>query len=226
MSPARSVRRWAELSLAALDENATAAQGLHPIADVRADAYGHGLETVLRRIDHVGFEAFLVSPDTEIAGLRTPLQTTVPSAPDALAAAELYGVAPGSRTVLRVGAEILAVKSVAKGEGVSYGYTYVTPRDTRLALVGAGYAHGIVRRASNRARVAVGSSQRTIVGSISMDQCTIDLDGADASEGDDVVFFGDAERGEPTLREWQEQTGIRALAITSRLGSHFERRIV
>lgn len=227
--PARpSVGRWAELSLEALDENAHRVRPIRPIADLRADAYGHGLALVADRLDAHGFDAFLVSPGVSAPGLRTHLIVDAAAAPtDAaiLTGPELYGAVAGWRAVLRVGAEILAVKEVAADEGVSYGYTYVTPGDTTLALVGAGYAHGIVRRASNAARVAVGGEQRTIVGMISMDQCSVDLAGADASAGDDVVFYGDPARGEPSLAQWQEDTGIRALAITARLSPQVERRI-
>lgn len=212
----------------ALDENAERARAFRRIADLRADAYGHGLGVVAPRLDAHGFDAFLVSAEARLPGLRTPLVTDAADAPidaAALTGPELYGAVEGWRAVLRVGAEILAVKEVAAGEGVSYGYTHVTAQDTTLALVGAGYAHGIVRRASNAARVALAGVQRTIVGVISMDQSTVDLAGAPATVGEDAVFYGDPARGEPSLSEWQQATGIRALAITARLSPHFERRI-
>lgn len=219
----KSVRRWSELSLAALDDNAARVRETTSVADLRADAYGHGLTTVAERLDRHGFEAFLVSPDAEPLGVRTRTLTTSDDVPTS--AAQLFGIDEGFRAVLRTGAEVLAVKDVPAGEGISYGYTHVTARDTRIALIGAGYAHGIVRRASNAAKVRVGGAQRTIVGVISMDQLTVDLDGVSAVEGDDAVFFGDPDRGEPSLREWAAATGIRALAITSRLSDGFERRI-
>jgi alanine racemase len=223
-----SVRRWVEISTAALDSNGRRARERSRFADLRADAYGHGLALVAERLDAAGFEAFVVSPDVPTVAarhLRTPFVS--PAQVDAadLTGPELYGAAPGWQPVLRVGAEILAVKDVPAGEGVSYGYTYVTERDTRLALIGAGYAHGVVRRASNRAPVLVGGAQRIIAGVISMDQLTVDLAGADAAAGDDAVFFGDPERGEPALTSWAEATGIRALAITARLSDRLERRI-
>lgn len=216
------MRRWIELSLRALDENAERARSASPIADLRADAYGHDLALVAERLDRHGFEAFLVSPGTD-ATARTPLVTAAD--PRDLTGAELFGIRSGWSPVLRAGSEVLAVKSLPAGEGVSYGHTWVAPHDTTLALVGAGYAHGIVRRASNSAQVAVGGVQRTIVGVISMDQLTVHLDGADVAEGDDVVFFGDPGRGEPSLEDWEAVTGIRALAVTSRLSRAFERRI-
>lgn len=224
MAHAPSVRRWAELSLAALDENAERAREGARIADLRADAYGHGLALVAERLDRHGFDSFLVSPDAAPAAVRTRVVTADEIDPAEATGPDLFGIHPERRAVLRVGAEILAVKRVRAGEGLSYGHTYVTAHDTTIALVGAGYAHGIVRRASNVAQVAVGGALRTIAGVISMDQCTIDLDGVRAQEGDDVVFFGDPERGEPALLQWQQATGIRALAIASRVTTAFARR--
>lgn len=218
-----SVRRWIEFSLRALDENAERVRSTARVADLRADAYGHGLALVAERLDRHGFEAFVVSPGEDPGDVRTPVVTSAD--PYGMTGPELFGAAAGWRPVLRVGAEILAVKAVAAGEGVSYGHTWIAPHDTTLALVGAGYAHGIVRRASNTAPVLVGGAPRTIVGVISMDQLTVHLDGAAVSEGDDAVFFGDPDRGEPTLAQWQEATGIRALAITSRLSAGFARSV-
>lgn len=221
-----SVRRWIELSLRALDENAERARSTTPIADLRADAYGHGLSVVADRLDRHGFDAFLVSPGSDPGAVRTPVITaTAGIHPGELAGEELFGIRRGFTPVLRAGAEVLAVKRIAAGEGVSYGHTWVAPADTELALIGAGYAHGIVRRASNAAQVAVSGASCTIVGVISMDQLTVHLDGAKVAEGEDAVFFGDGERGEPTLAQWQEATGIRALALTSRLSAGFARRV-
>jgi alanine racemase len=159
------VRRWIELSLRALDENAERARSTTPIADLRADAYGHDLRVVAERLERHGFDAFLVSPGADPGPVRTPVITTTAGIdPSALSREELFGIRRGFTPVLRAGAEVLAVKRIAAGEGVSYGHTWAAPSDTELALVGAGYAHGIVRRASNAAQVAVNGAPCTIVG--------------------------------------------------------------
>ncbi|WP_041375514.1 alanine racemase [Polymorphum gilvum] len=51
------------------------------------------------------------------------------------------------RPVARVEARILQLRTVRAGEGVGYGLAQTVRRDTRLAVVAAGYADGLLRRA-------------------------------------------------------------------------------
>ncbi|TPX03721.1 alanine racemase, partial [Schumannella luteola] len=55
------------------------------------------------------------------------------------AARAVYGIS-GGRPVLTLLGELVAVKHVPAGSGVSYGYTHRTERPTVLGLVGLGYA--------------------------------------------------------------------------------------
>jgi alanine racemase len=124
---------------------------------------------------------------------------------------------------MRLEGEVVAVKRVPADRGVSYGYTYRTSRPTTLVLVGLGYADGILRVASNKAPVQVGATRGRVTGRIAMDQFVVDIGDGDASPGDAVVLFGDAERGEPTVLDWADALGVAAPVITSRLGRRIER---
>ncbi|MBT1035189.1 alanine racemase [Canibacter sp. lx-45] len=127
----------------------------------------------------------------------------------------VYGLSPfascssqdlGLRPALRLKAQIVALRRVPAGTGVSYGHNYVAPRDTVLGLVPVGYADGMPRALNNaNAEVLIAGARRPIVGRIGMDQCIIDL-GLELGErvhlGDEVVLFGDPARGEPAVEEW------------------------
>ena len=80
--------------------------------------------------------------------------------------------------------EVVGVKRVERGLGVSYGGEYVTPRATTLALVGLGYADGVTRAATGRP-VAIGGAAQPIRGRVAMDQFVLDV-------GDQPVGVGDA----------------------------------
>src|SRR5690606_28513030 len=108
------------------------------------------------------------------------------------------------------------------GAGVSYGYTYRTGSPTTLALVGLGYADGVPRLASNRARVAIGGAPHPLVGRIAMDQVVVDLGDAAATPGDAVALFGDAP-GAPAAADWAGWTGRSALALTAGLAPRIRR---
>ncbi|MGH3355592.1 MAG: alanine racemase [Nocardioidaceae bacterium] len=116
------------------------------------------------------------------------------------------------------------VKRVGRGQGVSYGHTFVTERDTVLGLVPLGYGDGILRHASNRAEVSVGGSRYPVVGRVCMDQFVVDL-GPDTTvrAGDEVVVFGTGGSGEPTAQDWADAAGTISYEIVSRLGSRITR---
>ncbi|WP_404311932.1 tRNA (adenosine(37)-N6)-threonylcarbamoyltransferase complex ATPase subunit type 1 TsaE [Agrococcus terreus] len=83
--------------------------------------------------------------------------------------------------------ELVGVKRVEGGLGVSYGGTYVTAAPTTLALVGLGYADGVTRGATGRPVVLDGASH-PIRGRVAMDQLVLDLGGGDAAVGDAVAI--------------------------------------
>jgi alanine racemase len=89
---------------------------------------------------------------------------------------------------------ISLVKQVEKGEGISYGRTYVTKRPSIIATVTTGYADGYNRLLSNRGFVMIRGKKAPIVGRICMDQTLIDVtDIPDVKMGDIVVLMGESD---------------------------------
>ncbi|WP_216694961.1 alanine racemase [Dietzia psychralcaliphila] len=107
-------------------------------------------------------------------------------------------------------AEVLMVKRIAAGQGVSYGHTWHAPRDTTVALVAAGYADGVWRLLSGRLDVSIDGRRYPNVGRVCMDQFVVDL-GPDPGEtvraGDTAVLFGTGADGGPTAAEWARTLG-------------------
>ena len=98
---------------------------------------------------------------------------------------------PGLRPAMALRARIEQVKTLPSGVAVSYGCTYVTERETRVATVCAGYADGVPRAISNRASVLVHGKRSPIIGRVCMDQLMIDVtDIPEASVGDLATVFG------------------------------------
>jgi alanine racemase len=141
-----------------------------------------------------------------------------------------YGLLPapglgdfGLRPAMTLTARVAGVKRVPPGSGVSYGHTYVTTRETTLALVPAGYGDGVPRRGSNLLEVLAGGRRRRIAGRVCMDQFVIDMDGEAISPGDEVVLFGPGDRGEPTAEEWAQALGTISYEIVTRIGTRVPR---
>lgn len=127
---------------------------------------------------------------------------------------------------MTVRAPLAMVKRIARGDGVSYGHTWIADRDTTVGLVPAGYAEGIPRAAGNEASVWVAGEQRPIRGRVCMDQFVVDLGDDPADVGDEVVLFGPGDRGEPTAQDWAEAVGTINYEIVTRVGGRLRRRYV
>jgi alanine racemase len=103
---------------------------------------------------------------------------------------------------------LASVKPLRSQESVGYGRTHRAVRGTTIGLVPVGYADGYARALSNRAWVLVGGRRVPVVGTISMDQLTVDL-GPESGDrvGDEVVLLGpqDGERiTAEELARWRE----------------------
>jgi alanine racemase len=126
------------------------------------------------------------------------------------------------RPVMRLRAQLVNVKTIAAGTGVSYGSTWTAPADTRVALVPLGYADGIPRHAGNRGEVQLGGGRAPVRGRICMDQFVVELDD-DAEMGDEVVLFGGGGSGEPTAADWAAWCDTIGYEIVTRIGSRVPR---
>lgn len=111
----------------------------------------------------------------------------------------LYGLSPDCSVKLPVELEpvmelkacVSQVKTVEAGVCVSYGRTFVTDRETRIASVTIGYADGYPRLLSDRASVLVRGKRARLLGRVCMDQLMIDVsDIQDVREGDTVTLIG------------------------------------
>jgi alanine racemase len=95
------------------------------------------------------------------------------------------------RPCLSLRARIISLRDVAAGEGVGYGARFVTARPSRIAVIAAGYADGLVRARTNRGSALLRGKRVPLVGTISMDLATVDAtEVRDAAVGDIVTIYG------------------------------------
>ncbi|MGB6483021.1 MAG: alanine racemase [Candidatus Acidiferrales bacterium] len=92
---------------------------------------------------------------------------------------------------LSLRSRIISLREIAAGESVGYSARFVAERPSRIAVIAAGYADGIVRQRSNRGCVIVKGRLVPLVGAISMDLSMVDVtDVPDVSVGDVVTIYG------------------------------------
>ncbi|PJJ73182.1 alanine racemase [Diaminobutyricimonas aerilata] len=145
----------------------------------------------------------------------------------------MYGLSPfdgvssaelGLTPAMTLSAEVVSVKRVPAGSGVSYGFTYRTAGDTTLALVAMGYADGVPRQASNRGPVTIGGVTHTVSGRIAMDQFVVDVGNTPVQAGDRAVLFGDPADGVPSADDWALAADTINYEIVTRVGPRVPRR--
>lgn len=111
----------------------------------------------------------------------------------------LYGLDPfgrdpadhGLEPVLSLHTYVADVKRIHEGEPVGYGRSWRAPADTWVAVLPVGYGDGFRRGLSNNCEVLLGGRRLPLVGTISMDNVTIDL-GPETSveQGEPAVLIG------------------------------------
>ncbi len=97
------------------------------------------------------------------------------------------------RPVMTLKTRVLQIKRVPAGSGVSYGHTFVAPRESVIGVLAVGYADGYRRGLQHGGEVMVRGQRAPIVGAVCMDLTMVDLtDVPDASIGDEVILWGGA----------------------------------
>ncbi|EOM78624.1 alanine racemase [Rhodococcus rhodnii] len=177
----------------------------HPTIDLQKTAFDAALDGLRRaglkpaRVHMANSAATLTRPDLRYDMVRPGIS--------------VYGFSPvpqlgtfGLRPAMTVRAQVILVKRVRAGEGVSYGHLWTAERDTTVALIPMGYADGLPRTLSGRFEVQLGGRRRRAIGRVCMDQFVVDLgeneDGVE--EGDDAYVFGNGDHGEPSAQAWAD----------------------
>jgi alanine racemase len=143
----------------------------------------------------------------------------------------LYGISPLPefrkllKPVMTWKTRICLVREVPKGSSISYGRTFIAPRNMRVATLSAGYADGYPWHLSNRGAAVLVRGQRCpILGRVTMDLMVIDVSQlSDLQVGDDVVLMGRDGTEEISCVELGERAGTISWEIVTRIGARVRR---
>jgi alanine racemase len=111
----------------------------------------------------------------------------------------LYGCDPmnldpaahGLEPALELTSYVAAVKAAGPGDSTGYGRRWVAPWDTWIATVPLGYGDGLRRALTNNCEVLIGGRRYPLVGTVSMDNITVEVGTSEAVRyGDPVTIIG------------------------------------
>lgn len=144
----------------------------------------------------------------------------------------LYGLHPSKETknkidlkpVMQLKTVISQVKTIPKDVSISYGRTFVSKEEMKIASVAIGYADGYSLRFSNKAKMLVKGKRVHIVGRVCMDQLMLDVsDVLNVSEGDIVTVFGTDNEENITVDELADLIGTINYEIICLIGKRVPR---
>jgi len=141
----------------------------------------------------------------------------------------IYGLYPDGRRpldlrpALSLKTRVAFVKRVPAGSAVSYGGTYVTWKETSLAVLPIGYADGLSRRLGNRGQVIIHGHYCPIVGNVTMDHTMVDVGDLPVRIGDEVILLGTDGNLAVTADDWARHLGTINYEITCMLTNRVER---
>lgn len=208
---------WSHFAYADAPGHETIARQAGVFTEAVAHAESAGLRPEVRHLANSA--ATLTAPDQHFDLVRPGIAVYGLSPVPDVAGPHDYGLRPA----MTLAADLVLVKRVPAGSGVSYGHTYTTDRDTTVGLVPLGYADGVPRAGGNLGPVLAAGRTRTVAGRVCMDQLVLDLGDDPAAAGDEVVLFGDGSDGGPTAQDWAAATGTISYEIVTRIGPRVPR---
>ncbi len=130
----------------------------------------------------------------------------------------IYGLDPfqgdpaehGLSPAMSLHSYVADVKRFAAGRSAGYGRTWRAPVDTWVGVLPLGYGDGVRRGLSNNAEVLIGGRRHPVVGTVSMDNLTVDLGPtSEIRRGEEAVLIG--AQGKEAIRA--EEVAMRLATI-------------
>lgn len=121
---------------------------------------------------------------------------------------------PKLKQAIGLKGRITNIHTMQKGEGISYGYSYIADKPTKIATIPIGYADGVPRGLSNKIYGELNGTKIKQVGNITMDQMMFDITGIDATEGDIITLLNDKDL---TIDNWANLINTINYELTCRL---------
>jgi alanine racemase len=129
----------------------------------------------------------------------------------------------GLEPALELRSYVAAVKPIAPGESVGYGRRFVAREPSWIGTVPVGYGDGVRRALTNDCDVLVGGRRVPLVGTVSMDNVTVDLGAEPVAVGAEAVLIG-AQGSERVLaEEWARRLGTINYEITCGISARVPR---
>jgi alanine racemase len=120
---------------------------------------------------------------------------------------------------LNLTSRLVQVRTMRKGETVSYDRTFVVPQDMPVGVAPIGYVHGLSRRRSNRGHAVINGQEAPLLGRVCMNLSMYDLSRIQPlpDVGETIAVLGSPRLGADLAGSWQETNAYETLCLFGRL---------
>ena len=145
----------------------------------------------------------------------------------------MYGVAPSLEVskkisllpALSLHARVAFVHRLSAGAKVSYGSRYELKNAATIVTVPIGYADGVPRSLGlTGGEVLINARRYPLAGTVTMDQCMVDVGDDEIAVGDEVVLLGRQGNEEITAQEWADRLAMIPWEVVTGIGPRVPRR--
>lgn len=137
----------------------------------------------------------------------------------------LYGLGSAEtqlnlKQVFTLKSMLALIRELPAGSNIGYNFSHTLKQKTRVGTVAIGYADGLPLALSNCGEVIIHGQRCPIIGRVSMDYITVDLNGVpEAKVGDEVICLN----SEITANDWAELKQTHQHEILCSLGTRIKR---
>ncbi len=124
--------------------------------------------------------------------------------------------------VMGLKGRITNIHTLKKGDGISYGHTYIADKDIKVATIPIGYADGLARKLSGNIKASLNGKTIQQIGRITMDQTMFDVSNVDCAIGDIVTLIGE-ENKEDNIDSWAKKLDTINYELVCRLKMRLKR---
>lgn len=145
----------------------------------------------------------------------------------------LYGYYPSHQTlesfklypVMSIVSKVASVKTINKGDTVSYGRKFKAKEQTKIISVSIGYADGFLRALTNKAKCIIKGKTYNQVGTVAMDRIMFDVGYDNVSVGDKIIILGSDGKNKFDAWDWSDLVNTIPYEITCNINKRVPRTL-
>lgn len=151
---------------------------------------------------------FFVRPGSLLYGLNDPQLLNI------------KGKKVRTRPVMTIKSTIVSLKTIDRGSPIGYNESFVSDSKRLIAVVPIGFANGYPKMLSNRGKVIINRQFAPVVGSVCMNQMTVDVTEIDNIRiGDEVIIIGADGNIEITIKHISQYLGTAVTELSCTFGN-------